>query len=191
MAKKHIITIAGRPGSGKSTTSHMVAKTLGYKHFSSGDLFREISLERGMDLATSNLNAEKGKSDIDSIVDQRLCDIGQAENNIVIDSRIAWHWIPSSFKVYLNLDMRVAADRILKDMTPERLKDENVPDNPEEYAAELKKRFDSETHRYTSFYGVDPSDLDHYNLVVDTAVNNPEQVTSLIVDAYNKWLQAA
>jgi cytidylate kinase len=166
----------------------MVADLLGYKHFSSGDLFREISQQRGMDVVQSNLNAENGKSDIDEIVDSRLQEIGKAENHLVIDSRTAWHWIPTAFKVYLNLDMQVAAERILQDITPERLADENIPNNPGEYAGQLKQRLDSENRRYESLYGIDPSDMSNYDLVVDTAANNPEQVTQLVVDAYGAWL---
>jgi CMP/dCMP kinase len=188
MQKKHIITIAGRPGSGKSTTSKGVAARLGYQHFSSGDLFRAIGKERGIDVTQTNLVAEQ-EAEIDHLVDQRLRDIGANEDERVIDSRLAWHWMPNSFKVYLDLDLEVAAGRILKNMDPERLKSEPQATDVTSYAADVQKRLNSEMRRYKALYGADPSDLKNYDLVIDTAVNNSEQVIQKVIDAFHAWLQ--
>ena len=113
MEKKRIITIAGRPGSGKSTASKGVAERLGYEHFSSGDLFRAMGRQRGVDVLQTNLAAKKEK-ELDFIVDERLREIGKTQQDVAIDSRLAWHWIPDSFKVFLNLDLEIAAQRILQ-----------------------------------------------------------------------------
>jgi cytidylate kinase len=187
MKKKHIITISGRPGSGKSSTSRTVASKLGYEHFSSGDLLRTIGRERGMDIFQTNLTAEKEK-ELDHIVDQKLQEIGHSQENVVIDSRLAWHWIPSSFKVYLDLDLRVAALRILQGIDDFRLAHEDILTDPDEYAARLRHRLESETRRYKALYNVDPFDKNNYDLVIDTKVNGPEQVVEQIVKAYHKWL---
>lgn len=184
--KKHIITIAGRPGSGKSATSKLIAQKLGYEHFSSGDLFRQLGKERGMDVLHANIAAEKN-ADIDHLVDARLREIGETKDSIVIDSRTAWHWIPTSFKVFLDLDFDVAAKRITKDMDMERRKDENIPENNHEYAVILKERFDSEARRYTALYQINPYDTSNYDLIVDTEVNSLEQVADIILRAYQRW----
>jgi len=186
MQKKHIITIAGRPGSGKSTTSKALAARLGYQHFSSGDLFRAISKERGIDVNQANLLAEQEK-EIDHLVIQRLRDIGENEDQRVIDSRLAWHWMPQSFKVYLDLELEMAAQRILKNMDQERLENEHIPDDPVQYAALLQERLDSESRRYKALYGVNPYDHANYDLVVDTAINSPEEVVDKILDAFSRW----
>ncbi len=188
LQRKHIITIAGKPGSGKSTTSKGVAVELGYQHFSSGDLFRAISNEKGLDLLSGNAHAEKDAA-IDHLVDQRLRDIGATEDSIVIDSRMAWHWMPYSFKVYLNLDMKIAAERILKNINPERLRHENIPSDPADYANELTLRFESEARRYEKLYGVNPYDLKQYDLVVDTSTNNIEESIALVLDHYREWIK--
>jgi hypothetical protein len=52
--KKHILTLAGAIGSGKSSTAKRVAAELGYRHFSSGDLFRTIAKELGVSHVTVN-----------------------------------------------------------------------------------------------------------------------------------------
>ncbi|MEZ4103369.1 MAG: nucleoside monophosphate kinase [Candidatus Paceibacterota bacterium] len=44
--KKQIITIAGKPGSGKSTTAKRLSGELNYAHFSSGDFFRQVGLDK-------------------------------------------------------------------------------------------------------------------------------------------------
>src|SRR3989344_4557090 len=115
MDKKSIITLAGKPGSGKSTTSKKLAERLGFERFSSGDLFRAIAKERAVDVLTINQTAETEKA-IDLEVDEKLRQIGATKNNLVIDSRMAWHWMPYSFKVYLDLDILVAARRITAGM---------------------------------------------------------------------------
>jgi len=192
VTKKKIITIGGRPGSGKSTAARNVAAQLGFTHFSSGDLFRAISKEHGQDVLQSNLAAEKedGIPLIDKLVDQRLRDIGEQENMIVIDSRMAWHWMPFSFKVFLNLDMDTAAERILAAMTPERIEAEHIPDNAREYARNLQNRLDSETRRYKKIYDVDPYNIDNYDLVINTKTTDPDEVARLIVERYTNWLES-
>ncbi|HMH70098.1 MAG TPA: nucleoside monophosphate kinase [Candidatus Saccharimonadales bacterium] len=187
MQKKHFITIAGKPGSGKSTASKAVATELGYQHFSSGDLFRAIGKERGINVLEANLSGEQG-ADIDHLVDQRLRDIGSTEDSIVIDSRTAWHWVPSSFKVYLDLDLITAAERILLSTSAERLEVEHIPADPKEYAEQLQQRLESEARRYQKFYNINPYDTSNYDLVVDTRANNSQQVIALIIDSYRDWL---
>ncbi len=190
MQKKQIITVAGRPGSGKSTASKALAEHLGYQHFSSGDLFRAIGAERGInDVRQTNIVAEK-QVDIDHLVDQRLRSIGSSEDQIVIDSRMAWHWMPFSFKVYLELDLEVAAYRILSNMTQERRQSEHVPEDPKEYARMLQERLDSEAKRYKTLYNVNPYDHANYDLVIDTNLHNQEDVLKIILERYEKWRSA-
>ena len=188
--KKQIITIAGRPGSGKSTTAKAVATELSFHHFSSGDLFRSIAKEWHTDVLQANLSAEKNAK-IDELVDGKLQEIGKNDNELVIDSRMAWHWMPFSYKVFLDLDLTVAAQRILGAVGERELGNENIPMYPAEYAQELKRRLDSETRRYKMLYKVDPYDMNNYDLIVDTAKNNAEQVAEQIVQGFREWLNSS
>jgi len=186
--KKHIITIAGRPGSGKSTTARSVASKLEYEHFSSGDLFRALAKERGTDVLGANLNAENN-AEIDHLVDARLRDIGDTKSDMVVDSRTAWHWMPASFKVFLDLDLEIAAHRIINVLAERKDLNEEISKDPKEYAAVLKRRLDSENHRYHNLYKIDPGKMSNYDLVVDTSNNNLAQVVDLILKSYKQWLQ--
>lgn len=187
MNKKHIITIAGKPGSGKSTTAKGLTETLQYQRFSSGDFFRAIGKERGIDVFQTNLVAES-ETNIDELVDQKLRDLGETGDNMIIDSRMAWHWMPYSFRVYLDLDITTAAKRIFTTLEKERLEAESIPDTAQEYAVQLQQRLDSEAKRYKNLYSVNPYDISNYDLVLDTAQHGTQEVQQIIIDAYNAWL---
>jgi len=189
MEKKHIITIAGRPGSGKSSTAKEVTARLGYQHFSSGDLFRALARERGIDVLQANLTAEQN-AEIDHLVDGRLREIGVSEDQLVVDSRTAWHWMPNSFKVFLDLDLNTAAARILGKGSElsMRLKSEDIHQDPALYAEKLQRRLDSESRRYKALYDINPYDMQNYDLVIDTGTNNLDQVVEQLIAGYRHWL---
>lgn len=186
--KKHIITISGKPGSGKSTISKELASHLGYTHFSSGDLFRAIAREKKISVDKINLLAETDTS-IDQMVDQKLRDLGESGDELVIDSRMAWYWIPQSFRVYLNLDLEIAADRIYNAHNKERFQAEETAKNVTEYKSQLETRLKSEAKRYMSLYQQNPYDTSHYDLIIDTYANNPNQVLEIINKKYQEWLE--
>lgn len=185
---KRIITIAGQPGSGKSSTAKEVARRLGYQHFSSGDLFRALAHEQGHDVLQANLSAEENAA-IDDAVDGRLQAMGRSEDQLVVDSRLAWHWMPQSFKVFLDLDLDVAAQRILANMDEARRESESIPADPAEYANQLTERMSSEKRRYKMLYGVDLHDPANYDLIVDTASNDLEAVVELVLSGYHNHLE--
>ena len=54
----------------------------------------------------------------------------------------------------------------------------------EEAAESLKKRRASERERYLKFYGVDITDLTHYDLVVDTTGKTPQEVAEAIENGW-------
>ncbi len=186
--KKHIITITGFPGSGKSSTAKNVALRLGYEHFSSGDMFRKMAAERGLSIEEINFTAEKQK-EIDFEVDKLLEKMGKEKNNFVIDSRTAFHWIPSSFKVFLDLDPRTAAERTFAQISEEGRASQTGSSVDEVYENTLK-RVESERKRYMSLYDIDITDKTNFDLVVDTKVNNLEEVVKIVAAAYQKWFDA-
>lgn len=183
--KQCIITIAGKPGSGKSTISKRLAASLGYKHFSSGDLFRAIAREKNISVDAINRLAEEDTS-IDTAVDNKLKELGETEDEIIIDSRMAWYWIPNSLKVYLDLDLAIAADRIYSSEDVKRFENEERASSAEDYEQQLRDRLDSETKRYLTLYGQNPYDTSNYDLVIDTHKNNPEQVEEIILDNFKQ-----
>lgn len=187
--KKHIITIAGYPGSGKSSAAKGVAKALGYGHFSSGDLFRKMASERGLSVEEMNVTAEKQKA-VDLEVDKLLEKIGQEKNYLVIDSRTAFHWIPDSFKVFLDLDPKTAAERTFTDIQREGRTSQTAASVAEAYKKTEERRA-SERKRYWDLYRIDPTEKQQFDLVIDTGTNDLQAVIALVMEAYEKWLLAA
>lgn len=183
--KRAIVTIAGSLGSGKSSTAKGVAAALGYAHFSSGDLFRKIAAERGLSIEEMNITAEVQK-DIDHQVDGLLREMGATGENLVIDSRMAWHWMPDSFKVFLTLDSETAAARIFAQIQGGGRVSEHGH-SQEEVRASIERRLASEQKRYLDLYGVDPRDPKNFDLVIDTKQHDLQTVISMVLDAYQAW----
>ena len=120
MAKKEIVTIAGTLGSGKSSTSDLVAKKLGFKRFSAGDFFRKIGLDLGI-----SLNEVSKRAEVDPVIDKMTDDEVRKVGNmskVVIDSRTAFHFIPEAFKIYLDLPPEIAKERILNNLNENTLR---------------------------------------------------------------------
>lgn len=184
--KRKIITITGFPGSGKSSTAKAVASALGYEHFSSGDLYRKMATARGLTIEELNFLAEKQK-EIDLEVDEFLKKIAREKKNIVIDSRMAFHWMPDSFKVFLKLDARTAAQRAFAQIQRVGRVGQDGSSVDEVLENTLKRR-KSEQKRYSDLYGVDITDQSQFDLVVDTAKYDLSEVSRIIIAAYKKWL---
>lgn len=179
---REIITIAGSLGSGKSSTAKAVASALGYRHFSSGDLFRKIAAERGESVEAMNLSAETQK-DIDYRVDELLREMYEKDDKMVIDSRMAWHWMPESFKVFLELDADTAAHRIFDHVRKEGRVGEDA-ESVEDVRASIERRFSSEQKRYFSLYGVNPTDAKNFDMVINTKDNDLKTVIAMVLSGY-------
>lgn len=190
MNKKHLITIAGKLGSGKSSTAKKVAEMLGYKHLSSGDFMRDVASARGISLMELNRTAE-GDNSIDKELDNRNLEIGK-QSEIILDSRLGFYFIPDSFRVYLDLPLEVSAERILKDKenNPNRLKEDSASFNTkEDVMKSVINRQESERLRYEKLYGIkDVSNANNFDLIIDTSKYSLEEVTQKIVEEYKKWL---
>jgi predicted cytidylate kinase len=167
------ITIAGKAGSGKSVVSERLAKDLGYKHYSTGDFWREIASEMGMDVLTLNKYAETHE-EIDHKMDDRQKKLGETEDDFVIDGRLSWHFVPDSVKIFLDVKDEVGAERILGDKTRTTEGYHDVKDA----VVKLHERRDSEKKRYGDLYGIDPYDVSNYDIVVDTTSLTIEEVVA-------------
>ena len=109
-----IITISGRPGSGKSTVARLLARRLRFDHVSAGDFMRDMAAERGISVLELSRIAEHDDA-IDREIDERSRRLGEERDRFVIDARLAWHFIPDAFKVFLDVRLDVAARRIYGD----------------------------------------------------------------------------
>ena len=191
MERKHIITISGRPGSGKSSTSDRVAELLGYTRYSSGDIVRKQTHEMKITLKEFNEKAAL-RPELDHEIDKRLRDL-RTDNDIVVDSRLGFYWIPESFKVYLWLDTEVAMARIYRDenLNAGRAESGEVGKDMDDIIEQVEKRSRNERERFQKLYGVNPFDTAHFDLVIDTSRHSPQTVALTVFDHYKKWLTSS
>jgi len=169
------LTISGLPGSGKSTVAKALAKKLGLKHFSAGDFMRQMAKERKISLLELSKLAEKDRS-IDEEIDKRTVEFGKKKDNFVMDSRLAWHFIPDSVKIFLTVSIEEAARRIFNDFRPEEKENATI----EEVKENIETREKSEQLRYKQYYNIDYADSKNYDIVVDTTKLTPKEVVDVI-----------
>lgn len=169
-----IITIGGTAGGGKSSVASALAKKLGYNHFSAGDLYRKLAKDKSLALAELNKRAEADSS-FDNLVDDKLKELGRKEDDFVVDSRLGFFFIPDSIKIFLEAKLKTRAKRTL-----DKQRFEECPENVKEAVKLIKEREQSDTKRYEKLYGVNPFDVNHYDLVVDTTNNSVEQTTDVV-----------
>ena len=171
-----IITISGRPGSGKSAVAIRVAGELGIRHISAGDFMREMAAERGVSILELSRSAE-GDEAIDHEIDARTTRFADRGGDFVMDARLGWYFIPDSVKVFLDVRPEIAAGRIYG--AGRGAEHENV--DLETTMRAIETRTMSESARYEEYYGIDYLDSDHYDLVVDTSDLPIETVVERIV----------
>ncbi len=179
------ISLAGDLGSGKSTVGKLLAEKFGAQMYSTGTIQRELAAK--MNMTTLELNKySETHPEVDDMIDDGLRALNEKDVSVVIDSRMAWHFVPSSFSVYMSADPAVAAARIMnagRESEPFKSLDEAV--------RSIAERRQSEQARYMHLYGVDIKDLKNYDFVIDTSDIPPETVAGRIAEAYLKSGKAA
>ncbi len=178
---KEKISLAGDLGSGKSTVTEILIKSLGAERYSTGALVREIAKKHGMPVDEFNIYMET-HPETDAEIDNGLAELSKDERFLIIDSRMAWHFTKGTFKVYLSVDMETSALRIMNAGRAEELSG-----SLDEAIEKTEKRAESENKRYFEKYGVNIRDLTNYSLVVDTSHATPEEVASCIESTFELW----
>ncbi|MDD9953066.1 MAG: AAA family ATPase [Candidatus Woesearchaeota archaeon] len=162
-----IITISGDPGSGKSTLGRMLAAEFGIPFFSMGDVRREFAADQGMTITELN---ERAKTDAtsDELVDNFQSTLPEKHESFVIDSRLGFHFIPQSVKIFVHCEPNEAARRIL-----EQNREGESFSTVEEGAQSIVERRAMDTERYLQLYHIDPTDEAHYDFVIDSTNITP------------------
>jgi cytidylate kinase len=177
--RRTFIAVAGQIGSGKTEVSRELHKRTGWELISAGGILRRMAVERGMSLLGLNEYAKMDPS-IDREIDNYLASLAESPESLIIDSRLAWHFLKEALKVYLIVDPSVAAERVFK---ADR-SDETHP-TPETARANNAERQRLERERFISLYSVDPANWRNYDLILDTTTASPAEIASIILEQVN------
>lgn len=174
------VSLTGDLGGGKTTVGDILKVKFGAEIVSVGKIQRTMAAEMGMDTCAFNKYQET-HPEIDKELDDRLASYENKDGNYIFDSRLAWHFVPSSYSIYLKCDPYESARRIVANHRT----DESYS-SIEECMEMIKKRRESEKERYKKFYGVDITDMNNYDLVVDTTKTTAEEVAEIIAENWKK-----
>jgi CMP/dCMP kinase len=176
--KKAIITLSGDIGSGKSAVGKLLSELTGFELLSTGSIQRSIATKLGITTLELNERSAKDRS-VDDQIDQGTIELGKTRDRFIMDSRLAWHFIPQAFKVFLTVSPRIAGERVFNAARAEE-KHSSVEAAIENNLSRQKL----EQERFGNLYGVELRNHKNYDLVVDTSTITPEEVAQRIYSAY-------
>ena len=164
------VTIFGLAGTGTSSVGKALANELNFDFKSSGDFFREKAKEHGLSVYHYG---ELGKTDskYDKEVDLEVENFGANNDNFIVESRLAWHFIPDSIKIkfYCDLDTRIERISQRDGMSFEDSKDKSL------------SREKSNADRYEKYYGLkDYTNDSNFDLIIDTTNTSIEDIVKKI-----------
>lgn len=175
------ISITGDLGSGKSTVCRYLKEKYGFSVYSTGAIQRSIAERYHMTTYDFNKYMEE-HPEIDEEIDTTLTEIGKRDEDMILDSRMAWHFVPDSYKVYLAVETDTAVRRVLDDNRGAV----ETYDGFDDARCKLLERKTSENLRYRTKYGVDCADLSNFDLVIDSTVLSPQEVAETILEKYRR-----
>lgn len=179
-------TITGYMGSGKSTICDILKREYNFRIISAGSIFREIGTKKNTNVLemTRQLTASNDTSVdyyIDNAMKEEFLKVRDDEN-VIFDSRLAWHFLENTFNIFIVVSPYQAALRTYLTRKNEDEKYESL----QETIDGLVERRVLENRRYKSIYNVNCEDLNNYDLVIDTSYISALEATDIIMECYKK-----
>ena len=174
------ITISGTIGAGKTTVAKKLAKMLGYKFYSTGRMMRDMAEKNDMSLNELSKIAIEDVS-IDKEIDDYQKNIGQKQDNFVMEGRLGFFFIPDSIRLFLKTSIENGARRIYD----EKRNDELFKSFSDAKKA-VSEREAAEAERYEKLYKIDYRNEGNYDLVIDTSQLDSDQIVALIITFLRK-----
>lgn len=172
------ITITGNLGSGKSTICRLLNEEYHFEVYSTGKVQRELATQMGMTTLELNQLMCSDKK-YDKMIDDETARISRENRNkdIIFDSRLAWHFVEQSFKVFVSVGLEVAAERVMNDQRGAVEKYSSL----DEAKRLLAERAATECVRYKDIYDLNYMDFNNYDLVIDSTYNTPKKIADIIL----------
>lgn len=184
-----IVIVTGMPGSGKSTLVELLASEFKLKAVYASDILKQLK-EKGI----TDVNAEQTKKSsgwwesreagdyaeqrkkdfsMDRALDEKLLEIIETGDNLVVDSRTMPWLSKKGFKAWIGASEEVRAARIA----------ERDGTDPEKVKGAMRKRAENDRAIYKELYGFDyGKDFSVFDLVLDTDDMDKQQVFEEVRD---------
>lgn len=162
----------------------MLVEKLWYERISIGDMKRKIADEMGISIYDFNRmgdipgNEEKFDKKYEDY--QRSLDV---QSDILLESRLWFYCQPHAFKIFLDITEEMAAKRIMGDTQGATRWLEKFA-SLEDAMAVVHARNIEDEERYLRLYNIHYFDPKHYDLVVDTGDKTPNEILTIVLDAY-------
>lgn len=181
--KMHMnISISGYPCSGKSTIIEHLKNKYGFNVISGGALYRAEAARRNLTVLGLNELAKVDRS-VDLALDKKLHEEGVKNKGkkVIFDSRLAWHFVPQSFKVFVAISDKEIGKRLFNSNRPI---EEKCESEEEALKAALYRR-ELEKERYKQLYNLDLFDFNNYDFI---AINENRSAEETAEEIYEKYL---
>jgi len=180
---KNIIVMSGDIGSGKSSVATELKQLTGFDIIGTGTIQRAIASKRGLTTLELNEISQTDRS-IDDEIDNYVIETGKTKDRLIMDSRLAWHFIPTAFKVFLAVDPVVGAERVFQ---ASRHDEKNI--SLDITIKNNLKRQTIEDQRFNQLYNIHFRKYGNYDLIIDTSYATPLAIAQKINDCFNAWLK--
>ena len=165
-----IITIGGLAGTGSSTSASLLSKKLGIDYISAGTVFRDMAREHGMSVLEFSEFAE-GNDDIDKEIDKRQAELAKSADDLIVEGRLSAYFVEADLRLWLVTPFDVRSKRIA----------DRESKSVELASKEIITRENSEALRYNEIHNIDISNMDIYDLIINTGTFDPEKVSEIIL----------
>ena len=166
-----IITIGGLAGTGTTTLAEVLSEKLDIPYISAGFIFREMAAEHGMSVLEFSEFAE-GNDDIDKEIDKRQAEKAKSAENLIVEGRLSAFFVDSAdLKLWLMTPFDVRSKRIAQ----REEKSVDVAKN------EIITREQSEALRYKEIHNIDISNMDIYDLIINTDSFDSQSISEIII----------
>ena len=165
-----IITIGGLAGTGTTTLAELLSEKLDIPYISAGFVFREMAAEKGMSVLEFSEFAE-GNDDIDKEIDRRQAEKAKLADNLIVEGRLSAFFVDNTdLKLWLITPFDVRSKRIAD-------REKKSVDVAKE---EIITRERSEALRYKEIHNIDISNMDIYDLIINTDSFDPESISEIV-----------
>ncbi len=146
---------------------------------STGNIFREYAKEAGMNIYEFENTIAKKDVNFDIKLDQKVKLYWQKNDNFVFESRLAWYFIPDSFKIFLDCEQQERYRRIQE---REQWELEDIIFFNTRREKELAERY-GKIYPEIQF----PPKAEDFDLFIDATSISPEEIIKHILSHIWKW----